>query len=50
MTIITKPLSEKKIDKLDQPLVAAECLVSPVSLKVGVAASSFAHHLMRHIK
>lgn len=26
MTVITKPLSEKKVDKLDQPLVAAECL------------------------
>uniref|UniRef100_A0A1B6EQE7 Integral membrane protein 2 n=1 Tax=Cuerna arida TaxID=1464854 RepID=A0A1B6EQE7_9HEMI len=26
MTVITKPISEKKIDKLDQPLVVAECL------------------------
>ncbi|XP_054282849.1 integral membrane protein 2C-like [Macrosteles quadrilineatus] len=26
MTVITKPLSEKKGDKLDQPLVVAECL------------------------
>lgn len=26
MTVITKPISEKKIDKLGQPLVTAECL------------------------
>lgn len=28
MTVITKPLSEKKSDKLDQPLVTAEVVVS----------------------
>lgn len=28
MTVITKPIIDKKIDKLDQPLVPGEVLVS----------------------